>query len=64
MATSPPATGHVYLNFVDGEERRQRTQEGFTPENFRRLTQIKAKYDPENVFSHSFSIQPAADGEA
>ena len=33
---------------------------GIYPENtYRRLTEVKRKYDPENIFSHNFNIKPA-----
>jgi FAD/FMN-containing dehydrogenase len=56
-------TGGVYINFMEGEERQARTKDAFTAENYQRLRTIKAKYDPENVFSHAFNIPPAAQGE-
>jgi FAD/FMN-containing dehydrogenase len=56
-------TGGVYINFMEGEERQERTKDAFTAENYQRLRAIKAKYDPENVFSHAFHIPPAAQGE-
>ncbi|MGE5374522.1 MAG: FAD-binding oxidoreductase, partial [Bacteroidota bacterium] len=52
--------GGVYLNFVEGEEARASTQKGYLPENFARLQIVKAKYDPQNRFSHSYDISPAA----
>lgn len=55
-ALSPSLTGKVYMNFVEGEESRQRTRQGFSEENFRRLQAIKARYDPDHLFSHSYDI--------
>lgn len=55
----PALTGGVYMNFMEGEEARARTRDGFSPEAYRRLTEIKAKYDPQNRFNHSFDIRPA-----
>lgn len=49
----------VYLNWLEGEESRERIQDGFSPESYRRLRELKAKYDPENLFGFSFNIQPA-----
>lgn len=46
--------GGVYLNFLEGAEARQRTRQGFTAENLQRLQDIKAKYDPQNRFNHSY----------
>lgn len=51
-------TGGVYLNFLEGEEKWSRAKDGFSPENFRRLTTLKAKYDPENLFRFSLNIPP------
>jgi FAD/FMN-containing dehydrogenase len=52
-------TGTVYLNFLDGEEKRERTKHAFPAEKLSRLIDIKAKYDPDNVFSHGLLINPA-----
>jgi FAD/FMN-containing dehydrogenase len=59
-ALTPHLHGGVYMNFLEGEEARERTQQGFLPENYLRLQQLKAKYDPQNRFSHSYDILPAA----
>jgi FAD/FMN-containing dehydrogenase len=58
-ALAPALTGGVYMNFLEGHESRERVKQGFLPENFQRLTEIKAKYDPENYFSYGFNIPPA-----
>jgi FAD/FMN-containing dehydrogenase len=60
QALGPSLTGKVYMNFVHGEEGIQRTRDGFSEGNYRRLQAIKAKYDPDNVFGYSFDIQPAS----
>ena len=52
----PHATGGVYINFLEGEEKRARTKDAFSPENYQRLMQLKAKYDPSNLFRFSFDI--------
>ncbi len=49
----------VYMNFLEGEESRVRVQDGFSPEAYRRLTELKARYDPEDRFGFSFNIRPA-----
>jgi hypothetical protein len=55
QALQPHLPG-VYLNFLEGEEARTRAREAFSPEAYRRLQAIKAKYDPDNRFSHSYDL--------
>ena len=52
-------TGGVYPNFLDGEEAVQRIREGYSPEAFQHLMELKAKYDPDNLLRYSFQIPPA-----
>ncbi|MFK0215007.1 FAD-binding oxidoreductase [Streptomyces sp. NPDC090298] len=54
----PWALDATYLNFV-GAEGEQRIVSSFGEENFRRLTDVKAAYDPENVFRYNQNIPPA-----
>ena len=54
----PFATGAVYLNFV-GDEGADRVAAGFGEENYRRLREIKTKYDPDNAFHLNQNIPPA-----
>lgn len=58
-ALRPYLTGGVYMNFLEGEESQTRVQDGFSPEAYRRLTGLKATYDPENRLGFSFNIMPA-----
>lgn len=55
-ALQPALSGGVYMNFMSGEEARQQVNKGFSPEAFQRLTLLKAKYDPDNVFRFGFNI--------
>ena len=55
----PWATGTAYLNFL-GDEGRSRVEASFGPEKFARLQQIKAKWDPDNLFHVNQNIPPAA----
>ena len=55
-ALHPHSTGGAYINFMmeEGEERIQATY----GKNHARLTKIKKKYDPENVFRVNQNIKP------
>jgi FAD/FMN-containing dehydrogenase len=57
-ALHPYSAGGAYVNFMmdEGQERVQATYR----HNYDRLAQIKAKYDPENVFRVNQNIRPAA----
>ncbi|MFF3774839.1 BBE domain-containing protein [Streptomyces sp. NPDC002232] len=56
--TGARALDATYLNFV-GAEGEQRIVSSFGEENFRRLADVKAAYDPENVFRYNQNIPPA-----
>ena len=54
------STGRVYLNFPGlGEEKDELARAGYG-ENYDRLAELKAKYDPENLFRMNINIPPAA----
>ena len=57
-AMRPYATGGVYLNFI-GDEGQDRIRAAYGEENYRRLAEIKAQYDPDNVFRGNQNIMPA-----
>ena len=54
----PYQNGGVYMNFLEGEEARKRTRQGFSAEAYARLQAVKAKYDPQNIFNRSYDIAP------
>ena len=47
------------MNFLEGEESQAQVRNGFAPEAYRQLTQLKAKYDPGNILGFGFNIPPA-----
>jgi FAD/FMN-containing dehydrogenase len=55
-AMSPHAEG-VYVNFLatDGKER---AREAYSDSTWRRLEEVKRRYDPENLFRPTVNIQP------
>lgn len=59
---SPHLHGGVYLNFLDGVEAREQSRQGFSPQALLRLQQLKARYDPHNLFNHSYDFSPAGGG--
>jgi FAD/FMN-containing dehydrogenase len=56
-ATASYSTGGVYLNFVSEAEDSARVTAAYGA-NYERLQQLKAKYDPENVFRTNLNVQP------
>lgn len=56
-ATAGFANGGVYVNFMTAEES-ARVPNAFGP-NFERLSAIKARYDPNNLFNQNQNIMPA-----
>ena len=58
-AMEPYTTGAVYLNFPGlGEEKDDLARAGYGA-NYERLTALKAKYDPDNLFRMNINIPPA-----
>lgn len=54
-----PYSSGTYSNFLSTNT--SNDVAGIYPETtYQRLTKIKQKYDPENLFSHNFNIKPAA----
>ena len=54
---APHLAGGAYLNFLEGEEKIRRSAEGFEPESWQRLREIKAQVDPTNLFDHGIAIR-------
>jgi FAD/FMN-containing dehydrogenase len=57
-ALQPHRAGSVYVNFLDSDDA-SRVREAYGDQNYRRLAEVKAKYDPDNVFHHNRNIQPS-----
>ena len=56
-ATHPYSAGGAYVNFMM-DEGQDRVRATYGP-NYRRLTEVKAQYDPSNVFCINQNIHPA-----
>jgi FAD/FMN-containing dehydrogenase len=53
-----PHRAGVYVNFLDSDDDTGRVREAYGDDTYRRLAEVKAKYDPENVFHNNKNIQP------
>jgi hypothetical protein len=58
VALQPHRAG-VYVNFLDSDDDTSRVREAYGDDTYRRLAEVKAKHDPENVFHNNKNIQPA-----
>jgi FAD/FMN-containing dehydrogenase len=57
-ALRPFSTGGVYVNFQTADEGEDRVRAAYGA-NFDRLTAIKKKFDPDNLFRTNRNIPPA-----
>ena len=70
MSIAPPArsgkrlepltSGTAYVNHMSGEESAAVVRAPLDGPNYARLAQIKAQYDPNNIFRLNANIRPAA----
>ena len=56
QATAPFASGSVYVNFMPDDEN-DRIEKAYGV-NYRRLAEIKGRYDPDNLFRMNQNIRP------
>ena len=54
-----PHRAGVYVNFLDSDDDTSRVREAYGDDAYWRLAEVKAKYDPENVFHNNKNIQPS-----
>jgi FAD/FMN-containing dehydrogenase len=59
FAALQPHRAGLYVNFLDSDDDTSRVREAYGDEIHQRLVEVKAKYDPENVFRNNKNIQPA-----
>ncbi len=58
QALQPHRAGSVYVNFLDADDDTGRVREAYGDHTYRRLAEVKAKYDPDNAFHHNKNIRP------
>ena len=56
-ALRPHGADSVYVNFLDADDS-TRVREAYGDQVYRRLAEVKAKYDPDNSFHHNRNIRP------
>jgi FAD/FMN-containing dehydrogenase len=59
QALQPHRAAGVYVNFLDADDDASRVREAYGDYGYRRLAEVKAKYDPDNAFHHNKNISPA-----
>jgi FAD/FMN-containing dehydrogenase len=58
LAALQPHRAGVYVNFLDSDDDTNRVREAYGDDTHWRLAEVKAKYDPDNVFHNNKNIQP------
>ena len=58
QALQPHRNPSVYVNFLDADDDASRLREAYSGATYRRLAEVKAKYDPDNAFHHNQNIRP------
>ncbi|GGV19891.1 oxidoreductase [Actinomadura cremea] len=59
-AIAPWSTGGRFLNFMNGENAATQVRSAYSAADYRRLTGLKAVYDPENIFRLNHNIPPGS----
>jgi hypothetical protein len=57
-ALQPHRAAGVYVNFLDSDDDPRRVREAYGDQIYRRLAEVKAKYDPDNTFHLNKNIEP------
>ena len=55
-----PHRAGVYVNFLDADDDTSRIREAYGNAHLERLAEVKAEYDPDNVFHHNRNIPPTS----
>ena len=63
-AIEPWSTGSRALNFMNGENDAEYVRSAYDAKDYQRLAELKAIYDPENIFRLNHNIPPDASGKS
>ena len=58
-AAQPYVSSAVYANHLTSDESPERVRSAYGATKFARLAQLKAQYDPTNLFCNNHNIPPA-----
>ena len=58
QALQPHGVPSVYVNFLDSDDDTSRVRQAYGDTTYRRLAEVKARYDPDNAFHHNKNILP------
>jgi FAD/FMN-containing dehydrogenase len=58
LAALRPHEAGVYVNFLDADDDAGRVHEAYGDDTYRRLAEVKATYDPDNVFHNNKNVRP------
>jgi FAD/FMN-containing dehydrogenase len=58
LAALAPHRAGVYVNFLDADDDTSRVREAYGDDTYRRLAEVKARFDPDNVFQYNKNIPP------
>jgi FAD/FMN-containing dehydrogenase len=61
-ATRRFRTGETFVNFMELDPTRDQVRAAYSPADWERLTALKTKHDPHNLFRFNRNIPPRADG--
>jgi hypothetical protein len=57
-AVRPFTSGSTYVNFIAADEGPARVPSAYADQTYRRLRELKAAYDPQNLLGGSLNIPP------
>jgi FAD/FMN-containing dehydrogenase len=59
-ALQPHRAAGLYVNFLDADDDASRVREAYGNRTWRRLAEVKARYDADNAFHHNKNVPPAS----